>query len=340
MIIPLGHEQTSVRRLPWVTFAIIGLCIVAFVLSIVPERHALEEANRLFQEIVGLFVADPELDLDPAIEKMFFGSLPDDQGQRDAFREYLKEMAPQAEAMLPLEMRDGLAGESSRAIRQGELDRLTEQFWAALHGSPNYQLGLIPAHMTAHGFVTHMFMHAGWLHLFGNLFFLFLAGPFIEDVWGRPLFAAFYLASGLVAALAYAARFPGFEGSLIGASGAIAGVMGAFLIRFWKTKIKFFYWFGFFVGTFEAAAWIMLPLWFLREFFTAQAMEVLIPGENGGGVAYWAHVWGFAFGMVVAVAVSYFRIEDRFIHSTIESKITVVDNTAVEQAMGLAAAGN
>ena len=340
MIIPLGHEQTSVRRLPWVTFTIIGLCIVTFVLSIAPEERSLEEANRLLQEIGTLFFANPDLELDPVIDEMFFGFIRDDQGQREAFREALKENAPQTDSMLPPEMRDRVARERLHAELQARMDSLSEQFWAAVHGVPNFKWGLIPANKTVHGFVTHMFMHAGWLHLIGNLLFLFLAGPFIEDVWGRPLFAAFYLGSGLVAAFAYAARYPGLEGPLIGASGAIAGVMGAFLIRYWKTKIKFFYFFFFFVGTFEAAAWIMLPLWFLREIFSAQAMDVLIPGEGGGGVAYWAHVWGFGFGMVVAVAISYFRVEERFIHSTIESKITVVDNTSIEQAMELAATGN
>jgi len=340
LIIPLGHEQTSVRRLPWVTFTIIGLCIVAFVLSIAPQERSLEEANRLLQEIGTLFFTNPDLDLDPEIDEMFFGSIRDDQGQREAFREALKGMVPQAESLLPPELRDSAARERLQAELQGRMDRLSDQFWAALHDVPNFKWGLVPAHKTVHGFVTHMFMHAGWLHLIGNLLFLFLAGPFIEDVWGRPLFAAFYLGSGLVAAFAYAARYPGLEGPLIGASGAIAGVMGAFLIRYWNTKIRFFYWIFFFVGTFEAAAWIMLPLWFLRELFSANVMDVLIPGEGGGGVAYWAHVWGFGFGMVMAVAISYFRVEDRFIHRAIESKITVVDNTSIEQAMELAATGD
>ena len=146
--------------------------------------------------------------------------------------------------------------------------------------------------------ITYQFLHGGFLHLFGNLFFLFLAGPFIEDVWGRPVFAAFYLTAGALSALMFALRYPELDEPLIGASGAVAGVMGAFLVRYWKTRIRFLYFFiPFRPGTFTAPAWLMLPLWFARELVFAQAWDVASPGTGGGGVAHWAHVWGFAFGL-------------------------------------------
>ncbi|MCW8985046.1 MAG: rhomboid family intramembrane serine protease, partial [Thermoanaerobaculales bacterium] len=199
----------------------------------------------------------------------------------------------------------------------------------------------VPADIRLPTFITYQFAHVGWGHLLGNLFILFLAGPFIEDVWGRPLYAAFYLMAGIVAALMFVVRYPDFNGPLVGASGAIAGVMGAFLVRYWNTKIKFFYWIFFFmVGTFEAPAWLMLPLWFLKELTFAGAMDAVSPGEGGGGVAFWAHVWGFVFGVTVACAIAYFRIEERWIHHSIESKVTLVDNTAVEDAATLAEGGD
>jgi membrane associated rhomboid family serine protease len=214
-------------------------------------------------------------------------------------------------------------------------------FSSNVEKSPLRVLGVVPADVRLPSLLTYQFAHLGWGHLLGNLFILFLAGPFVEDRWGRPLYAAFYLSAGVVAALMFVARYHGLNLPLVGASGAIAGVMGAFLILFWNTKIRFLYWFFFFmVGTFEAPAWLMLPLWFLKELFFAQAMDAVAPGEGGGGVAFWAHVWGFVFGVAVASAIAYFRVEERFIHRAIESKITVVDNTGVEAAAALAEEGD
>jgi hypothetical protein len=137
------------------------------------------------------------------------------------------------------------------------------------------------------------------------------------------------------------ARYPSLNVPLVGASGAIAGLMGAFLILFWNTKIKFLYWLFFFmVGTFEAPAWLMLPLWFVKELFFANAMDSLAPGEGGGGVAFWAHVWGFIFGVIMTLAIAYFRVEERYVHKKIEEKITLVENTTVEDASKLAERGD
>ena len=110
------------------------------------------------------------------------------------------------------------------------------------------------------------------MHLLGNLLFLVLAAPHVEERWGPVLFGVFYLLSGVVAALFWALRYPGLDTSLVGASGAIAGVMGAFLVCFGGSKIKFFYWFGIIWGTFRAPAWLMLPLWLAIEVISGRAM--------------------------------------------------------------------
>jgi membrane associated rhomboid family serine protease len=201
--------------------------------------------------------------------------------------------------------------------------------------------GLVPNRMSIVTLITHMFLHAGWLHLLGNMLILYLAGPFIEDVWGRPIYAGFYLVSGLAAALSFVALNPSSEIPMVGASGAIAGVMGAFLVRYRTTQIRFFYMVGFFWrGTFAAPAWIMLPLWFGQQLFFFLLTRSL--GEAaGGGVAYMAHIGGFAFGFAVALVMKRMQIEERFIDPNIEGKIhkTVVDNRAVEQALEAQAKG-
>ncbi len=328
MIIPLGHEQTSVRRLPWVTFAIMALCLVAFLLTWPTEKDYERQANQRLQELFGYFVEHPYLEMGPRLRGLVEQQLGEEGAA--ALTEVMREMG-------------GAPPDSERQLReeQATLDRLSAEFFDVFRDSPLQRWGLVPAGFRLPTLVSYQFLHSGWMHLLGNLFILFLAGPFIEDVWGRPVFAAFYLTAGAFSGIMFAVRYPDFSGPLIGASGAIAGVMGAFLIRYWKTKIRFFYWFFFFfMGTFEAAAWIMLPLWFLKELFFAQAMDVMVPDGAGGGVAFWAHVWGFVYGVVVAVAMSYFQIEKRFIHPTIESKVTVVENTGVESAMELASGGD
>ncbi len=320
MLIPLGHEQTSVRRLPWVTFGIMVLCILAYVLTLA-GTHEGDPRQRL-DEVAQYYMSHPYLELDPGLKGVFFHGKT--QEEQEAFREAAKHFAARPD------------DPADEAAEQRQLDQLTERFFAAVVPAPYREWGLIPAKIHVLAFITYMFMHAGLLHLLGNLFFLYLAGPFIEDVWGRPLYIAFYLAAGVFSAGMFALRYPQMEGPLIGASGAIAGVMGAFFIRYWTSRIRFFYWIGFvFRGTFSAPAWLMLPLWFLREVVWATGTDAANPEGGGGGVAYWAHVWGFAFGVAIALAVRFLRVEERFIHPAIESKITLVANPLVEEAAQL-----
>ena len=330
MIIPYGHENTTVRRLPWVTFSLMGLCVVVFVVMSFSQNGGGARATEDLSEFFQYLTLHPYLDIDPEVESFILRHVPEEE-----FRAFL-EFSRESGARKPTSPRQ-------LAAEQAKLDEISSKILASLDEvkqSPFFRFGLVPANFEPHALITYQFLHGGWLHLFGNLFFLFLAGPFIEDMWGRPLFAGFYLVAGAFSAVMFAARYPALDVPLIGASGAVAGVMGAFLVRFWKTKIRFFYWFGFiFTGTFMAPAWLMLPLWFLRELLFAQAMDVMAPASGGGGVAHWAHVWGFGFGCLMAFAMAHWKIAERFIHHSIESKITVVDNTSIERAMETAAAG-
>jgi membrane associated rhomboid family serine protease len=195
--------------------------------------------------------------------------------------------------------------------------------------------GIVPDALRAHAFVTHMFVHSGWLHLIGNMLMLLLAGPPIEDRWGRALFAAFYGVSGASAAAFYAALTSDPSVPMVGASGAIAGVLGAFAVRLWSAKIRFAYFFvlGFRPtwGTFEAPAWAMLSLWFANELFQAWVWGSV---GVGGGVAYWAHVGGFAFGAGAAWALGASGLEQRWIDPAIEARITRFSaNPALENAL-------
>lgn len=327
MLIPVGHDQDTVRRLPWVTFTLMGLCVVAFLLTLVSLQSSVGRAKGILNEIAEYYMSHPETELEPEIEEYLFGYISNFQGERDAFKEALKEGARGFGFVG--EGEDRSAGPTVEE-QQAQLDRLQARFHDAIESSPYFEWGLVPSDQTIHGYITHQFMHGGWLHLIFNMLFLYLAGPYLEDVWGRPLFATFYLGAGVFAALIYVLKYPDLDGPLVGASGAIAGLMGAFLVRYGKTKIKMMFFFWFRPHFFDAPAWLLLPLWMLREVFYGQAVDVA--GGQGTGVAHWAHVAGFVFGVGVAVGVRQFKVEERFVDSALEAKIDKHENLVLEEA--------
>jgi membrane associated rhomboid family serine protease len=141
-----------------------------------------------------------------------------------------------------------------------------------------------------------MFLHAGWLHLLGNMLFLLIFGNNVEDRMGRGPFLLFYLVSGYVAAYGFALSNSSSTESLIGASGAIAGVLGAYLVVFPKARVISLVSFLFFLPL-RLPAWVVLGGWFLLQWlYSGQAGNA-----PGAGVAYVAHIYGFAFGALVAL---------------------------------------
>jgi len=321
MIIPLSHDSGEVRRQPWVTYGIILSCALVFLLTQVLNREASEKAERLVGVAYDYWQAHPYLEAPPRLIE-----ITGDPGA--AVREQFYAIRDETgEPPIPADSLD---------LEQREFEELTARAFAALEEHPWYRFGLIPSAPTAIGLFGYMFLHAGWLHLIPNMVFLFLTGSFIEDRWGRGIYALFYIAAGVAAAALFVGKYPDMQGPLIGASGAMAGAMGAFLVCFARAKIKFFYWLGIFFGTFSAPAWLMLPLWFANELFTASIMDAINPGGGGGGVAYWAHVGGFGFGVAAALAIRYSGIEER--HSKKLGGEWICDHDSVHAAAAAARA--
>ena len=146
------------------------------------------------------------------------------------------------------------------------------------------------------GLVTSMFLHGGIMHLGGNLLFLWIFGDNLEEQMGKVGFVAFYLATGLAAGLLQVVSEPMGRVPTIGASGAIAGVMGGYLLLFPKAKVDVFIFFVVFFRILPLPAWIMLALWFAIQLFGGF-------GGTDAGVAYFAHIGGFVAGVVLAVPV-------------------------------------
>ena len=145
--------------------------------------------------------------------------------------------------------------------------------------------------------LTSMFMHAGWMHIIGNMIFLWAFGPEIEDAMGRLRYLIFYLLSGLAASLAQIAVMPGSTVPNLGASGAIAGVMGAFLITYPRDRIRTVVLFGWFFDIAFIPAALLIGFWFLIQLLDGVGS---VADVQGGGVAYMAHIGGFVFGAVTA----------------------------------------
>ena len=276
MIFPISHERMTARRWPIVTTIIFFLCIITHVailqLSSSPGRDGSAAADRAveyFADHPYLQVAPDALpELDPATVDLGHSA---------------------AHALEPPD-------DDSLAVEQKQLDMLVAAARQAPSDDPMQRFGYVPARHNWLGLLTSTFVHASWMHLAGNMWFLFFCGMTLEDRWGRVVFPLFYLAAGAVAALTYGAFAAHPTVPLVGASGAIAGCMGAFAVAFARTRVRFALLLGIRPKTFIAPAYVVLPFWAAFE----AAWGFIFPGD---GTAHWAHVGGFTFGVVVGLVL-------------------------------------
>ena len=159
------------------------------------------------------------------------------------------------------------------------------------HSELSTSLKVVPAFISI---ITSMFLHGSWMHLIGNMTYLYIFGDNIEENLGKIKFIIFYLLTGGFAALSQALLDTNSTTPMIGASGAIAGVLGAYLVLFPKAKIKVFFWFIIIFKIFKIRAFIVLGGWILIQFLSFSGDDL-----NSGGVAYAAHIGGFISGVVL-----------------------------------------
>ncbi|MCL6435638.1 MAG: rhomboid family intramembrane serine protease [Leptolyngbyaceae cyanobacterium HOT.MB2.61] len=170
------------------------------------------------------------------------------------------------------------------------------QLTASFHGDPNY-----PLLYEGSTLITSQFLHAGLLHVGGNMLYLWIFGNNVEEQMGQVRFLLFYLLCGVLAALAQCFFAPGSTIPSLGASGAIAGVMGAYILRFPQVRILTVVPFFIFFTTLQIPAIVYLGIWFVQQalYGFASFNTPTMVGMEGGGVAYWAHAGGFVFGAVL-----------------------------------------
>jgi rhomboid family protein len=178
---------------------------------------------------------------------------------------------------------------SDRPLREVPAEVLTPQGPACVLAHPSYHKLPVLSVLTA------MFVHGGWLHLLGNMLFLLVFGNNVEDRFRKLPYLVFYLACGYIAAYGFAAVYPHSAQPLVGASGAIAGVLGAYLALWPRARVWSLVPFLFFIPL-RIPAWLVLGLWFVLQW-------VYAIGQTGGGIAYVAHVFGFIAGLLIGLVV-------------------------------------
>ena len=286
MLIPVGLDEGRLSRTPWVSIAIVVVNVAVFAaMSLAPHDS---EAEQRLDEVVEYWRHHPYLELPAELDRRLHLS-----------RERL---AAATRTAVPARAPAGAARE------QEELDRLGAELVSALDADPERRWALVPERGLAQpGWLTSLFVHGSLGHLLGNmLIFALVVGPFLEDAWGWPFFLGLYLLGGVAAGAAQALPMRDSPVPIIGASGAISALLGAFALRLAHRRVRIFYWLGFFFrGSFFVPAWAFAFFGFAMDLAGLKLQGV------SGGVAYGAHVGGFFFGLAVALAVRATGLDER-----------------------------
>jgi membrane associated rhomboid family serine protease len=309
-LIPVGLEDRTVRNMPWVTLGLVAANVLALLAASTAGAARSTDAELLHALIEKALDERPYLSIDGRLAAALGEERATQLGEERALRTARAELPERAQLKR----------------EQDELESLAGEYFASLDRLPWRRFGFVPAEPRLSSLLTSMFMHAGWLHLLGNMLLLYVSGAHIEDAYGRSLYLVSYLLSGLAATGGHYLASPRSAIPLVGASGAIAGIMGIILVRLGWSRIRFFFLPIVFMPNLRVLvsvpALVVLPVWLMVQLWYAQRAEET-------GVAWWAHIAGFSFGAVLAILVMLLRIEDRWLGRSVSAD---EGRRAVEQA--------
>lgn len=338
MFIPIGNENSTVRRLPWVTFSILALNVLVYYVTLPGLATQMKALGGAATDMENFMASTPELMADDDIRNKLVSEGLMTKDQADDFKDSIKSN-PELQSDFELWLR-GPVAQHQREEFHKKLNTLKtareEMLWFKYGLSPNgnwkiYQL------------ITAAFLHGGLLHLFGNMIFFFAIAFSLEDLWGRGIFLGFYLLGAAAACIPYIAS--PINVPCIGASGAISATMGAFLIRLPKSKIRLF-----FVGAvlspigwlfflfFKKRAKIFIPGYiYMIAYFITQVISWYFDKKSGGGsgVGYAVHIAGFIFGAGFASIMKATKTEETYVNPKIEAKVSFEAPIAVTQGLEL-----
>ncbi|HEX7418482.1 MAG TPA: rhomboid family intramembrane serine protease [Thermoanaerobaculia bacterium] len=309
ILLPIGRDESTIQRHAWVSYSIIAMNVLMFLATVVMSSATQNHTRDVVVKAFTYIYQHPYLNVP--------------QSLGDVMPAAVIRQLKSREIKLP--PADVIKNE------QQELNILAIEAAAGYRQLPMMRFGFIPSEAKFASVISSMFVHSGLIHLIGNMLIFFICGPFIEDVFGRPLFTLLYFSGGFAATYTYWAQHPNSTLPLVGASGAIAAVMGAYLVRFATSKVEFIFVpfllrptfnFRFFVPAF-----VVLPLWFVQQFF---AMKF---SEGGSGVAFSAHVGGFVYGAAFALIIKLMRVEEKHIAPAIKKEISWEIDPRIAAAM-------
>jgi membrane associated rhomboid family serine protease len=320
MLIPIKHENMAARRWPVVTLALIAINVAVFLFTMTAMDDEAPHLGEVKSHILILAALHPELKMQAESQRLV-------EGFKQSHPNQWKQVQnPNRDIIDAYDAKIRMSEDASNL--QSEMDSLNAQFVNLSKSSITEQYAFVPAHPQPISYLTANFLHGGWLHLIGNMWFLWLAGFVLEDVWGRWVYSVFYLIAGAAALQFWAWSNPGSITPTLGASGAVAALMGAFLVRFPKMKIEMGWLLFFRLYRFKAAAYWLLPLWLFTEIFYGSL------SGSSGGVAHWAHVGGFLFGALAALAIQHSGLEQKA-NKAIEEQLGWTNDPELEQAGGM-----
>ena len=329
MLLPIKHENMTARRWPVVTLSLIAINTIVFLFTTMTMSDQAPELGEVKSDILILAALHPELKMQPEEQRLVNGF------KQSHPVEWKQVQNPYRDVISPYDAKVKLMEDPAQL--QSEMDRLNTDYVKLSSSSLTEQYAFVPAHPNPISYLTANFLHGGWIHLIGNMWFLWLAGFVLEDVWGRWLYSSFYLIAGAAALQIHAWANPGSITPTLGASGAVAALMGGFLVRYPKMKIEmvWVFWFSlirlmrtgnpFRYLRFKASAYWLLPLWLVIE-----VCEGSLFG-SASTVAHWAHVGGFVFGAAAALAIQYSGIEQKA-NQAIEQELAWTNDAELEQA--------
>jgi len=329
--IPIGNENSTVRRLPWITFSIMAVNVGIFFVTYPTVQSQHEEMAKLGTAMELFVEKHPEMLADETVRKKLQEAGLISKTESDSIAEQIKKSPELAE-----QYRQWFASLEAQTLRD-ELDSKITAFKNAAQDSVWYKYGLSPnGKWKPHQLITSAFLHAGLVHLFGNLIFFFAVAFSLEDLWGRGVFLGFYLlgaAASCIPSLLHPAVVPS-----LGASGAISATMGAFLFRLPKTRIKLLclhFWLVRLLFGKRPLVFMVPGYIYLASYFIAQVVSWYFDKKAGSvsNVGYSVHIAGFVFGAGFALMMKLTKYEEQHINPRIEAMVSFSSAPAVTEAL-------
>ena len=285
MLIPAGPENVTLRRTPLVSFSIMGISLLFYLIYLfVPLPSVAPLQAAIFYRLNHPYlVASQRLDDLIAANNSYAYKIVD---------------RPENEAKV--------------AEEQRMLEAMEKEAFRTVDSMPHVRFGYRPAMPNLFSLIAHIFFHPSSLYLIGTFIFFYLTAPFIEDRWGRVCFPIFFISGGVVGALGLTVRYPQSFAAIYGASSAVAAVMGAFTVRYYNTRIKFIYMVQILKRETFASPLIFFPLWMGAQLIISLAWNDALGYRY---LSFWGQLDAFLFGVLVAGIIKVFHLESKLYQS-------------------------